>query len=463
MRGTFGYGRGRLTAVASAAGCGIAAFSATAIASTYVAMPFHCSIEQGRIRLAPSTERAYRIVGQHNQHPFTACAPGQPDRCRTWMIHRFDMMCGATPVAWASVVAAANDRPPRRVRLENGRIHIAIGPIWRTQSAANRRYPNQSQGVALPSGYAPVVGIAARFSAPEPAGRARVTELPRGRTAQPTEPQAQSQGSPGLQPVSLPLPPIEPTIAGEDAAASQSLETSGSIGDWVTTTERAPSASGGFDALRVIALMSIIVALWLAADRLRKLRPRGMSRAEYKPVDAEGSSGHDAGAALCSELIAKAVNLHREVRERLSRVSDTAIKKLLAEDLAEVQARLLSDRLTELVAAEAWGDVRVTVEGAIAELGRILRRAEASANTEVEASKARQAVPAEPASVGEAFEMLGINPDASTTVVKKIVDGLRQSWHPDHAKDDADRQLREDRMKQINIAWDVISGRRQVA
>jgi DnaJ-class molecular chaperone len=81
----------------------------------------------------------------------------------------------------------------------------------------------------------------------------------------------------------------------------------------------------------------------------------------------------------------------------------------------------------------------------------------------VEASKARQAVPAEPTSVGEAFEMLGINPDASTTVVKKIVDGLRQSWHPDHAKDDADRQLREDRMKQINIAWDVISGRRQVA
>jgi hypothetical protein len=379
------------------------------------------------------------------------------------MIHRFDMMCGATPVAWASVVAAANDRPPRRVRLENGRIHIAIGPIWRTQSAANRRYPNQSQGVALPPGYAPVVGIAARFSAPEPAGRARVTELPRVRSAQPTEPQAQPQGSPALQPVSLPLPPIEPTIAGEDAAASQSLETSGSIGDWVTTTERAPSASGGFDALRVIALMSIIVALWLAADRLRKLRPRGMSRAEYKPVDAEGSSGHDAGAALCSELIAKAVNLHREVRERLSRASDTAIKKLLAEDLAEVQARLLSDRLTELVAAEAWGDVRVTVEGAIAELGRILRRAEASANTEVEASKARQAVPAEPASVGEAFEMLGINPDASTTVVKKIVDGLRQSWHPDHAKDDADRQLREDRMKQINIAWDVISGRRQVA
>jgi len=69
--------------------------------------------------------------------------------------------------------------------------------------------------------------------------------------------------------------------------------------------------------------------------------------------------------------------------------------------------------------------------------------------------------PAEPKSTGEAFEILGINPDASRTVVKKIVDGLRQSWHPDHARDDTDRRLREDRMKQINIAWDLINANRE--
>jgi curved DNA-binding protein CbpA len=37
-----------------------------------------------------------------------------------------------------------------------------------------------------------------------------------------------------------------------------------------------------------------------------------------------------------------------------------------------------------------------------------------------------------------------------------VVDGLRQSWHPDHAKDEPDRQRREERIKQINIAWDLI-------
>ncbi len=44
--------------------------------------------------------------------------------------------------------------------------------------------------------------------------------------------------------------------------------------------------------------------------------------------------------------------------------------------------------------------------------------------------------------------------------MKKIVDGLRLSWHPDLAKDEADRQLREYRLKQINAAWDLIQGKR---
>jgi hypothetical protein len=37
------------------------------------------------------------------------------------------------------------------------------------------------------------------------------------------------------------------------------------------------------------------------------------------------------------------------------------------------------------------------------------------------------------------------------------------SWHPDHAKDDGDRQLREHRLKQINAAWEILNGSRQEA
>src|SRR5262249_1820895 len=42
-----------------------------------------------------------------------------------------------------------------------------------------------------------------------------------------------------------------------------------------------------------------------------------------------------------------------------------------------------------------------------------------------------------PRSQAEAFQVLGIGvaPRATETAIKKIVDGLRQSWHPDLAKD----------------------------
>lgn len=48
-------------------------------------------------------------------------------------------------------------------------------------------------------------------------------------------------------------------------------------------------------------------------------------------------------------------------------------------------------------------------------------------------------------------------------MIKKIVDGLRQSWHPDLAKSEDDRLYREQRVTQINVAWDILSGRRSAA
>jgi DnaJ-class molecular chaperone len=55
---------------------------------------------------------------------------------------------------------------------------------------------------------------------------------------------------------------------------------------------------------------------------------------------------------------------------------------------------------------------------------------------------------------------MGVAPEASEAALKKIVDGLRLSWHPDYAKDLADRQLRELRLKQVNAAWEIIAGKR---
>jgi hypothetical protein len=62
----------------------------------------------------------------------------------------------------------------------------------------------------------------------------------------------------------------------------------------------------------------------------------------------------------------------------------------------------------------------------------------------------------------EALEVLGIGiaPSATQAAIKKIVDGLRMSWHPDLAADETDRALRELRSKQINAAWDLLQGQR---
>ena len=45
-----------------------------------------------------------------------------------------------------------------------------------------------------------------------------------------------------------------------------------------------------------------------------------------------------------------------------------------------------------------------------------------------------------PATYAEALKILGAGPDASLAAIKKIVDGLRQSWHPDLARSEADRR-----------------------
>jgi len=68
-----------------------------------------------------------------------------------------------------------------------------------------------------------------------------------------------------------------------------------------------------------------------------------------------------------------------------------------------------------------------------------------------------------PSSLDEAFAVLGTHADAPTDVIKKIVDGLRQSWHVDLARTEADRAYRNLKMQQVNAAWDLILQSRRAA
>ena len=67
-----------------------------------------------------------------------------------------------------------------------------------------------------------------------------------------------------------------------------------------------------------------------------------------------------------------------------------------------------------------------------------------------------------PRTKSEAYDALGVNADVSAETLKKLVDALRMCWHPDLARDEQDRLVREERIKCINVSWELISGKRAV-
>jgi hypothetical protein len=156
----------------------------------------------------------------------------------------------------------------------------------------------------------------------------------------------------------------------------------------------------------------------------------------------------------------------------LTNAADT-VAALLAQAEAEVAALTSARPLREALEVElaAIRQRLAVARAAIAGGGgqaprpafRILVRDIERIRRIVESAAASLSVPREgvrmPRTRSEAFDVLGVNPDVSEAILKKITDALRMSWHPDHAKDEDDRQIRESRMKQINIASDLISAK----
>lgn len=120
---------------------------------------------------------------------------------------------------------------------------------------------------------------------------------------------------------------------------------------------------------------------------------------------------------------------------------------------------LIAQRLSEVPRSNGVvgpRQIRQRYQGGIRELHRVIKIAEGAA-----ASFSAGAVrPKVPTSREEAYDMLGVNDSIGEATLKKLVDALRLSWHPDHARDDIDRERREERIKQINVAWDLITGKR---
>ncbi len=438
-----------------------------------VLLPYQCSVDRGRVALSPAPERAYRLVSPRASHAFTACAPANPNRCRTWQIHKFDFMCGGQRVPWLAVAATLIERAPQRGRIENGRLMLRLGPEWQRRALIptgfRDPFGDAEKMLAFPVGFAPSLGSGVRFAGaltPPPTVVDAKPE-PKVSEAKPTEPKGAEARSDGkmAKVESRPTTTVEPPAAKQPTTAISQ--------GWAATVTPAGSLSAeaaGFSvAIRGVVGGCIVLLAWAGLLFARRRFAGSGSTANVQsgsPAPASSGSNTTDEAALCAELVARAVNLHQVSREAVGALPNANLRTILTNDLSAIQRRLLSAELTADVADERWHAVKPMVTAALTDLERIARiiagvlSSQPAPSPDVAPLVAMAAVPE---TADEAFEILGVNPAASRTVVKKVVDGLRQSWHPDHARDTQDRVRREERMKQINIAWDLIRSSQEPA
>jgi hypothetical protein len=392
-------------------------------------MPFACSAAGGgEIRVMPSNELSYRIAGPRDEQPFVACRGGGT-ACETMMVHRFAIECDGEKVAWSRVANAA----------KVSGVSIPSG---------------------LPNGFAPVSSMSGRFVLPS---------LTR------TEPVNTRVATQDLSPDSV----VEARDEGPSSNGSA----------WVTVIEPntgSISVRGG--AQRIALSLASVLAMLVAASMVAA----GRWRIPHLDVASVYASGRDLNTRM-AHWVARAGNELQSVFARLAGAghpfSGGALGDELANALSSVNARFLdaelsvallaSDMLLRDVLNSELQQIRSRLqdvdrqlqtrapEKSAAIIRTLLRDLDRISRISRSAAREAQSVSGDddsiPQSMAEAYRILGMNADAAPQVAKKLVDALRMSWHPDHARDEADRVRREGRMKQINAAWDMIKDRRAAA
>lgn len=383
-------------------------------------LPYSCTMDNGVPHLTPSQTTSYRIIGQRQDQPFTACTSSAAWTCETMMVHKFTVECGGERVAWAKVAAAAKA------------LGVAI--------------PDK-----LPPGYAPVSRLKGRFVLP---GFGKKTMLP-------------VVSSEKLSHDAVIEPPSE---KAEPQAAA-----------WVTVVDpvEAPAAANG-NALKVAGVISTLLAsLMIACLVLVRRRPSMAFDFSF------GATNQAPAGTRFWDFVAAPFSQFQRFQTGRSGIFSDEQEEGVSNTLAPVRARLheteflvsmlptdlllrdvltseldgLHHRIADLGRREAQlGAERITtaIRAIMRDLDRVGRIAQGAmpASAGMRASAAPE--PDAPSTVFEAYRVLGLNPDAPDAAVKKIVDALRMSWHPDHARDEADRRYREQRIKQVNAAWDLL-------
>lgn len=472
--------------------------SSRAGADELLVMPYSCRVVGGRPVLTPSEDQGHAVIGRREQQEFQACSRINPDMCRKWTVHRFDLDCDGVRVPWMSVAAAADAHQGGRSHVANGRLEIEMPPQWdmpanapcarleerelRRPDGAFRRYCEERMAeappaiVAMPRGFAPMLGIDGIFvAASSKPPKAIAKASPPGGVAPPVEKAARVEPPPAAPerasrpvekaPVSPPPPPV-PATAPKEASSDASAAGSAVAGaapliPKIINGEGASPVEPPADANAIKAEPSP------APSASTSAQSPPVAELHVPPAEIVPSPPADPDAGLTSAIPVTVVRVPGHVDAGLLAAGGVAALALLAAAVAyrRRRARSLSP-LSRDIAAVSF-DAR-TSPGNPATLGMLPAVIPPTApGRDLEPPSSLP--PGPPAPVGDAVPRtreealgvlgIGVAPDLNEVAIKKIIDGLRLAWNPDHARDAADRAIREVRLKQLNVAWDILAGR----
>jgi hypothetical protein len=446
-------------------------------------MPFDCGVEGGEVRLSPAAEKSYRIVGGRDEQTVTTCTPAAAAGCTTVMVHRFTISCDGGAVAWMRIAGAIRSAAANRAWIENGRLNLVMSTRGLPEAAVAclEGQANGASGLArrvvlggdclpwrrkasfehlvLPAGFAPVGELGARLMVGAAADEAAINLGDVDAFA--LEPQLTQVSMTDAEIAVAKADPdalLEPSGRGETFEAA--LEPDPANDDWITIVHSAPeletTASNAQQTTRtwawllvlasaaIVGLLAMRAAPQILAGRSARATSRALAKSDLSLANA---------SVAVSALLQQTETAARALK------GAGPLRDVLQGELKQVRARLGN---IEKLSSDGEVDAEKSAlqyRALVRELERI-RRIVDSAVASLSGSKKTATLPR---TASEAYEVLGVNAEVSAGVLKKIVDALRMSWHPDHARDADDRVLREDRIRQINIAWDLISANREAA
>lgn len=478
-------------------------------------MPFDCALDGPRLVLRPSDVKRYPVIGEREERQITACATPGSSECRTLKAHRFSISCGGRRIPWMRVVAAARRTATHDMWLEGGRIHLAVerrtGAPGRCADGSRRsqdRHPGEGPGgsrfglpnvdclpwqgerdtahVALPPGFAPLGEIGAKIvvghggsTMPSPPASTRidaveVAALPERRELKP--PVQPLTNAPGVEKAFIPVE-FEPQADVSEATTIPVVLTGADQSrTWVTMVR--PEAIADPMAL----LRGPTSLVWTAATLLAALLAAGawaMWRSERSAaaVDA-GPRGPDGGlrhafrgsaapfqpAGAPPTTTTTVTNAAASVTALIEQANGSLdvlrgappLREVLEQELSIIRQRLAIVKAQASEGPEAAHRAAPAFRSLVRDLERVRRISESAALT-FSGGRVKARLPR---TRSEAYDVLGVHGDVSEQTLKKLVDALRMCWHPDLARDEADRVTREERIKCINVAWELISGKR---